>query len=223
MLYSHNFRDKYLNPILCLSHAILACQPPCCEVSYLWAGRPWQLLHLQTAIILRSHPLHVTSFFLACTIPSGKHGHGSPNTVNLDYPHHGTRNLVAIESVKTTIRIISQSSGSPPASTVNNHTLICTGTIKNIWHLLINFVGNISAKEYIRPHLESQSDASFHSLNNTYLNVFMTALSHHGSVPECLTGCNIPTKSTLPVESTHRGSPQRRGSLPNGTQRKRPE
>ncbi len=51
----------------------------------------------------------------------------------------------------------------------------------------------------------------------------MMALSHHGSMPEHLAGCDIPAKSTLPEESTHRGSPQRRGSLPNGTQRKRPE
>ncbi len=62
-----------------------------------------------------------------------------------------------------------------------------------------------------------------HCLNNTYNIVFVTAFSRHGSVPECLTGCNIPAKSTLPAESTHRGSPPRRGSLPNGTQWKRPE
>ncbi len=152
MLYPHNFRDKYLNPILCLSHAVLACQPPCCEVPHLWAGRPRQLLHFPTVFILHSHPLHVTSFFPACTTLSGKCGHGSPNTVNLDYPHHGTGNLVAFESVKTTIRIISQGSGNPPASTVNNRTLIHTGTNKYLASVN-HFVGNISAEAYIRSPL----------------------------------------------------------------------
>ncbi len=64
------------------------------------------------------------------------------------------------------------------------------------------------------------SDTSLHCLNNTYFIVFMTALSRHGSVPECLTGCNIPAKSTLPAESTHRGTPQSWSSLPIGTQGK---
>ncbi len=62
-----------------------------------------------------------------------------------------------------------------------------------------------------------------HCLNNTYFIVFMTALSHHGSMRECLTGCNIPAKSTLPAESTHRGTPQSWSSLPIGTQGKCPE
>ena len=100
-------------------------------------------------IILHSHPLYVTLFFPACTTLSGKHGHGSPNTVNLDYPHYGTGNLVAIESVETTIRIISQGSGNPPASTVKNCTLIHTGTNKYLASVN-HIVGNISIKEHIR-------------------------------------------------------------------------
>ncbi len=46
----------------------------------------------------------------------------------------------------------------------------------------------------------------------------MMALSHHGSVPRCLTDCNTTAKSTLPSESTHSGTLQSRSSLPNGTQ-----
>ncbi len=48
----------------------------------------------------------------------------------------------------------------------------------------------------------------------------MTALSHQGSLPEHLTGCNILAKSTLPAEGTHSGSPQSHSSLPNRTQGK---
>ncbi len=51
----------------------------------------------------------------------------------------------------------------------------------------------------------------------------MMVLGHHGSMPERPTGSSILAKSTLPEESTHRGSPQSCGSLPNGTQRKCPE
>ncbi len=66
--------------------------------------------------------------------------------------------------------------------------------------------------------VEPKASFTFFLTHNLYM--FMTSLSRQCAVPEGLTGCNIPAKSTLPGENTHRGSPQSRSSLPNGTQRK---
>ncbi len=137
MLHPHNFQEKCLHPFSRLSHVINHMPTPVLQGS-LPLG--WTSLAVSTPSIcniMHSHLVHNISFFPTCTIPSGKYGHGSPNTVNLDYPQHSTENLAAIESVKTMVKVIIQGSGIPPAGAVKNCMLISIGTneiLASVYH-----------------------------------------------------------------------------------------